>query len=99
MLIDWQPLLEKIDGKVNFSTFYDTFESCFCDVVLASLGLPEHKYISVDWKVKEKCFMIDLFVDPLTIESLDFIFRREICCEFTHDPKGSGLPFQPIAHL
>ena len=79
MLIDWEPLLEKVGGKVNFSTFSDTFKSCFCDVVLASLGLPEHKCISVDWKVKEKCFMIDLFVDPLTIESLDFILRREIC--------------------
>ena len=79
MLIDWEPLLEKVGGKVNFSTFSDTFKECFCDVVLSSLGLPENRCISVDWKVKENCFMIDLFVDPTTVDTLDFILEREIC--------------------
>lgn len=71
-LVDWSPLLDKIGGKVNFTTFSESF-SCseLYDIVLASLHVAEAHYIDVSWKGRYKCFKITLFIDPLTIDDLD----------------------------
>ncbi len=78
-LVDWTPLLSKVGGNVEFSTFSESFNESVFYAVLSCLHIPDKYYIDVAYEDKNKCFEISLFADPLEIDTFDFVIEKRIC--------------------
>jgi len=84
-LVNWSNILAAHpELRVEFSILRFPHVKSEVNATVAMFELPDDLCIDVEWKSRVQHFVVTLFINPLTIDSLDNVLDERICSD-PHD--------------